>query len=473
MKKIIIFLIAIISIIIPYKVMAKETTFYEGAHLSEIFLKRVTNQKTYYQTGIMYREVGTRRIAYCIEPFIVFHDTEKYTDTENPPNLTKEQIERISLIAHYGYNYNGNYNVSWYASTQILIWRTVDPQAEFYHTDTLNGNRTNKYDYQIDSIEKNIKNYQTNPSFTNNNYNIVYGQNLSLTDTNNVLSHYTTDNENVTIKNNNLTVENLSVGEHTITLTREEKDFNDPVLFYTSNNSQDFVTIGDLSPKKVELKITVQETNTKINKLDSDTKDKESSINAKLEGSQYKIYDDKMNELFIIEIDDNHTANIKNLNYGKYYLKECKAGIGYTVDDTIYEFELTKDNPNIELNLYNKIIKANVKINKSYLNDEKLEPEKYIAFNIYNENKELVKTVVTDEFGKIELNLPYGIYTIEQVSTTPGYTIIEPFNIIINNDTELTFNLINYKIEVPDTRAYTPSIIIKLLRVIFQILKYV
>ena len=37
----------------------------------------------------------------------------------------------------------------------------------------------------------------------------------------------------------------------------------------------------------------------------------------------------------------NNTATIENLNYGKYYLKEEKAGVGYNLDTNTYEIILS------------------------------------------------------------------------------------------------------------------------------------
>ena len=45
--------------------------------------------------------------------------------------------ERISLLAYYGYGYEGHSDQKWYAITQVMIWRTTNPESDIYFTDTL------------------------------------------------------------------------------------------------------------------------------------------------------------------------------------------------------------------------------------------------------------------------------------------------------------------------------------------------
>ena len=99
MKKQILLLIGILSLIIPYSVKATNSKFYEGEYISRTWYNRVTENKTkYYQQARIYREQGTNNPAYCLEPFVGLNDSKEYHSTVNPDNLTKEQIKRISLI---------------------------------------------------------------------------------------------------------------------------------------------------------------------------------------------------------------------------------------------------------------------------------------------------------------------------------------------------------------------------------------
>ena len=112
-------------------------------------------------------------------------------------------------------------------------------------------------------------------------------------------------------------------------------------------------------------------------------------------------------------------------------------------------------------------------INKKYLIDETLHPEENIESGIYDKDKNLVTKIITSEEGIAEITLPYGNYTIVQLTTTEGYDTIEPFNIIVENETELTYNLVNRKIKVPNTSSKELPFILKLINIILLAFVYV
>ncbi len=467
MKKLIIFLITTISIILPTTVNAETAQFYENEYLSGIYISRTTGNGTvYYQTARMYRQKETGNYAYCYEPFSFFEESGQYKNVVQPSNLTEEQKERIALIIHFGYKYKNQDNVKWYAISQVMIWQTAYPSGDYYFTDTLNGNRINIYQSEIEKIEKAIKDYKTTPSFSNKTYNIVKGESLELTDSNNILNKYTVSNKNATIKDNKLILNNLSAGEHEIEIKREDIAHNSKVTFYESKTSQGLVTLGNVEPKTVKIKVIVKETKVNINKLDNDTKTNQNSGEASLSGAKYQIMDKDRKELQIVEIDENQKATIENLPYGKYYIREIEAGIGYTLDNNIYEFEITSNNPEINLTMYNQVIKGKVTINKTYLLDDNLLKEENIEFNIYDKDSNLIATKKTNKEGTIEIYLPYGKYTIKQINTTEGYDIVEPFSIIIDSTNDLTYNLVNQKIQVPNTKSQSFPLIIKIINII-------
>ncbi len=473
MKKIIFFLAGAISIILPFTVKAESAQFYEGEYINNIWMNRVDKGTTYYQKARTYRQKGTEKYAYCIEPFTTFKESSQYTSTIQPNNLTKEQRERIALIVHFGYNYKSHTDMKWYAISQMMIWKTVAPSNDFYFTDSLNGKRINIYQDEMNYIEILMKEYKTEPSFSNETYNIVAGEELSIWDANGVINNYTTKNENATIEKNKLILKNLPIGEHEIIVTRKEVAHRTPLVFYQANNTQNLVTLGDIEEKNVKIKVNVKETEININKLDKDTKTTTTNGEAILSGAKYQILDKDKKELQIVDIDETNHQVIKNLPYGKYYIKEIKAGTGYTLDNKIYEFEITKDNPRITLNLYNEVIKTKLIINKKYLMDETLQPEENIEFGIYDKYENLIIKIATNKEGIAETTLPYGNYTIIQLTTTEGYDTIEPFNIIVENETELTYNLTNHKIKVPNTSSKELPFILKLIKIILLTFAYV
>ena len=473
MKKIFIFTIGLIISLAPFKTNALETRFHAAEYITNTYIDRLTPNKKliYYQHSQMIRENGTNRLAYCIDPFKAFNNASQYTPDKNL-NLTKEQIERISLLSYYGYNYQSHQEEKWYSITQLLIWQTVEPKGRYYFTDRLNGDEIFIYQKEMNELNDLVTKSKIKPSL-NNNYNIVYGENLIINDNNNVLNSYIVTSNNAYIKDNKLYTNNLSTGNHTITIKKKDNHYNYPLLFYKTSVNQNLVTVGNLKNENINININVQETKIKINKLDKDTNNKNSSGEGILQGAKYQLYNQENKLIKTIEINNNKEALENNIPYGTYYLKEIEPGKGYTLDKNIYTITLNKDNPNITLDLKNEIIKAKVKINKTYDQDSITKPEPNIKFAIYDINNKLVKILTTDNNGSIETYLPYGTYTIKQLNTTEGYKFIEPFTINIKNEKDLTYNLTNYKIEVPNTYIPKYKNILKLIYIIIYIIIYV
>ena len=456
MKKFIFFLITIISIFL-YKninVYASTANFYEGDYIDGIYMnKRAQGSNTiYYQKARFFRQTGTNKTAYCIEPFNFFNENSTYTSTINPANLSAYQKNRISMIAHFGYGYYNHTSDKWYAITQFMIWQTADPSGDFYFTDSLNGTRIERFTSEINEINNLINNYNTIPSIASKEYTLVEGENLNIEDTNHVLNNYTSNNINFKIENNKLISKNLKEGNYKINLTRQSKIHNTPVIFYQSSNSQNLVETGDIDNKNYYLNVNIIKTSIDITKIDSDNKNTTPSGDGELKGALYTLYNSNMEEMSTIEIDNDCKGLIENISFGKYYLKETKAGTGYTIDKQIYEINISKENPNINLTLENKIIKAKIVINKSYESNPNIK-EANVKFNIYNSKKELVHTLTTDNNGYAEIYLPYGIYTVKQQNSKDGYYKVEDFKIDIKKEDTQIYNLTDYKIKVPNTRA--------------------
>lgn len=407
------------------------------------------NATTYYQKARFFRETATNKIAYCIEPFSFFQDNSQYESTLNPDNLTKKQLERISALAHFGYGYKNHQEEKWYAITQLLIWQTADESGDYYFTDSLNGNKIFPFNNEINEINNLINNYYLKPSFDNKEFILVEGSNFKAADLNKIISNYQTTNNIVEIENNHLKATNIKQGNHYIELIRNDSYYNKPIIFYQSKTSQNLIDTGDLEPIKSSLKLNVIRTTLDIIKIDATTKSVTPRGEATLDGAIFEIYNQNMIKLTEVEI-KNNIATINNLAFGKYYLKEKAPGKGYTLNNNLYEFSITKENNLIELIIENNVIEKNFTINKEYGDSITLKKEANISFNIYNNKNEFIKTITTDQYGIATITLPYGHYKIEQINSTEGYNKIEPFEIFINEE-DITKNLIDYKIPVPNT----------------------
>lgn len=472
MKKIIFFLILIISVItIPTITHAQTYRFYEAEYIDGIWINKYNpnTRQTFFQTARFFRQIGTNDFAYCIETFNMFNESGEYITTNTPPTLTKEQKNRISQIAHFGYGYKNHTDVKWYAITQFMIWQTANPEGDYYFTDALNGNRITRFTNEINEINNLIKNYNTLPYISNKTYTLVEGQEYIANDPNNVLKYYKSNNKNITInQNNTLEIKNLKEGNYTFTMERNSNIYNKPVIFFQSNTSQDLVETGNIDKKSIKINVEVISTSIKINKIDSKTKDFKPTGEGILDGAIYELYTENNAKVTELEINNNQ-AEIKNLDFGTYYIKEKQAGIGYNIDNKTYKITIDKKSPKQELTLENSIIEAKLIIKKQYNFNNELQPEKNIKFNIYNKKKELIDTIKTNNAGIAEIILPYGEYIIEQINTTEGYTKVENKTINVANEKNILLNLENYKIKVPNTNTeYT--IFDKILSFIINIL---
>lgn len=450
-------------------VHAETTSFFEAEYIRGIYESKYmySNNTIYYQTARFFRKSDTHMFAYCIEPFTFFNEGSTYESTITPNNLTNEQKDRISKIAHFGFYYKNHTDDYWYAVTQMMIWQVADTtNGETYFTDRLNGNRVNIYQDEMNEINNLVNNYNTLPDTNNKTYIFKEGEEIKLSG-GNIISNYKSNDERVKIEGNNIVIEDLKEGDYSFTLERNDLNFNRPTIFYQSNNSQNIMESGDIEPIKSTFNIKVIKTEINIDKIDSDTKSIIPSGDASLDGAIYTLYDSNMNEIKDLTI-ENNTANIKDLDLGTYYIKEKTPGTGYNLDEEIHEIVLDENNTKKDLVLENKVIKKNITIKKLYGDSNNLSSEKNIDFEIYNSKNELIKTISTDENGEVTITLPYGEYKLVQLNTTNGYQKLEPFIIKVTNNEDETIELKDYRIPVPNTHTnnYLLLFVIRLLLLI-------
>ena len=455
MKKILLFLMTIISLFgISIKTVNAKTTFYEAEKIDNIWTKSVKGSTAHFQKARFYRRTSDNKPAYCIEPFTFFKPEESYVEYLNPDNISKETWERITLIAHFGYGYANHQDNKWYAITQLMIWKEAAPDAQFYFTDKLNGNKIDIFIDEQQEIYKQVNQYQTKPNI-DTEINIVENQYIEVYDTNNVLNNYQISNkiENIKIENNKLVITGLTKGIYNLTLTKNSVMDSELSVYYYNHISQDLMTAGNIESNCINIKINVEKTEINITKTDNITKTTIPSGEAKLEGTIFGLFDLNNNLIKKLIINKDGTTQVKNIPYGNYIIKELQAGTGYTLNQNKYEINLNKDNTEVNLKLENKVIEKKLIIHKEYSNTINSYPEANITFLIYNKANQLINKITTDTNGNAKINLPFGTYKIIQENTTDGYNKVDPFTVTINesNENELSYNLTDYKIKVPNT----------------------
>ena len=225
MKKILLFLtLGFIYLISSTTVVNASTdSFYEAEYIDNTYMVRY-DKKTgtkYYQKARTYRRTSDGKLAYCLQPFTKFNPSDNtYETVSSLPDISNETLERIRDIVGFGYGYSGhNDDLKWYAATQIMIWQTVEPDSEFYFTDTLNGNRIEKYEKEMRIINNLIDSSYVLPSFNNQTFYGIVGKPLTFEDTNNIISRFGKP-EDITVKDNKI-VEFLDYKEKLQNLFKE------------------------------------------------------------------------------------------------------------------------------------------------------------------------------------------------------------------------------------------------------------
>lgn len=448
-KKLYIFLI-LFSLLIMIPVKAEEKTFYEAEYIDGIYMNKYqySTHTIFYQKARFFRKTGTDEFAYCIEPFRFFDENSIYESTASPNNLTKEQIDHIVKIAHFGFGYIGHTDPKWYAITQMMIWQEADQTGEYYFTDSLNGNRIDPYSKEMREIHSLIDNYSILPSFSNQSFDIVSGHSLTLKDENHILNQFTTTDG--VIQNNQYEIKGLKAGNYTFSFIRKDTIYNKPFLFFQSLNSQNLLEAGDIPDVEIRVNVSVIDTYLELNKIDSDTKSTTPSGEASLDGAIYSLYDEKNHKIQDLIIKDNQ-ALVKNLDFGNYFVKEEKAGIGYTLDNKKYSFTISKEKPKVSLVLENQVIKKDIILEKLFGEENSLKGETGVSFYIKNKKGTILSTVTTNQEGIIHFSLPYGTYQLIQVNSTDGYQKIDPITVTVLDSLEEKMQCIDWKISVPDT----------------------
>ena len=417
-----------------------------------------------YQQASFIRRSEDNKFVYCLQPYVNIDNNLPYyqiarSDYATYLNMTQEQWDRISLLAYYGYQYNENgYDHSknkWYAITQVLIWRTAEPTSRIVFTDTLNGNDlSDKFASEIAEMESLVANHYKRPSF-NTDIKVPIGKSQDLVDQNGVLSNFkvvSVENGTATINGNTLTITPTSVGQVKVKLAKNATKYSTNPIVYFSNHSQNVMRVGNYDPVPANVEITSVGGRLKIYKVDSDTKESNAQGNASLKGAVYGIYNlnnEKVGEIITDEYGYGISDYLPDL--GDFTVKEITPSKGYTLDKNKYTFTVDKDNLLAELEVYEKVIEADVKLFKTFANGSTgiLKGEPNITFEIYLNNctqRNLLKSttgntcmvgkITTDKKGFAEIKLPYGSYTFKQVTSTPNYEKVKDFEVIIDENSE-------------------------------------
>lgn len=173
-----------------------------------------------------------------------------------------------------------------------------------------------------------------------------------------------------------------------------------------------------------------------------------------LQGAEFSLYkedDTKFeNPVATATSDENGHIEFKNIEYGKYTIKETKAPEGYVLSSKVLTAAITENGSTVKANpesISNRRIRGSVEIKKL---DQDKKPLKGAEFTLYNvEGKELETSVSGEDGIVLFKNLLYGEYIIEETKVPEGYLISEGrIKIFVDKDGEVyTYEVLNNRIK--------------------------
>lgn len=433
MKKILFFIILLFMSISKVSAYDLLETFYYDTKLPNMYVTKIKDGKL-KNTATFLLHKSNSDFVYCIDPFTseINGTYEGYIGYNPIFGLSKEQINRMNLLAHYGYGYNNHTDLKWYGITQYLIWETLNLD-DIYYTDKYYGDRIVQYVDEINELNNLVDNHFILPSFSNTNNTFSINEEYVLIDTNNVLEEYDieySDNINIRKEGNKLFISSNNIGNYTIDLVKKSKITNDYIL-YSNNSSQNMFTPGKYDDVYTSFNVNFVSGSIEINKQDRETITSQGQ--AIFEGAIYGLYKDD-NLIDKIQLDKNGYGKFDNLELGNYYIKEISPSIGYLLDDTKYNVDLNINSINQSIVVYEDVIKNKYKIIKKYGNDmtNNYYLESDVSFELYDNKNNLINTYITDDSGEINLVLPYGKYILKQITGKDGFNISSPIEIDVD-----------------------------------------
>ncbi|OUC00690.1 adhesin [Bacillus thuringiensis serovar medellin] len=125
-------------------------------------------------------------------------------------------------------------------------------------------------------------------------------------------------------------------------------------------------------------------------------------------------------------------AQVKDLQYGKYYFVETKGVEGYLLNQTKYPFEIKEQGKTLTFTVENKEVKGNLQLLKvdGENPDKKLEGA---VFVLQDSKGKKISEYKSDKNGLIEVkDLPFGAYSFVEKQAPTGYVLTKesiPFSI--------------------------------------------
>ena len=193
---------------------------------------------------------------------------------------------------------------------------------------------------------------------------------------------------------------------------------------YVLNETTQTVVLEAEQIKTVTFTNELKKGQIKVIKVDQDNNE------VKLKGVEFKVYDEDKNLVDTLITDENGEATSKRLRIDKKYtVQESKTLENYVLNEIPQTVTLTQDQIT-NLTFENELIKGYIRVIKVSKEDNKYNGDvkgsrlENAKFEVYDENNNLVDTLLTDKNGEATTKeLLKGKYTLKEVES-PDYYIL-------------------------------------------------
>ncbi|AJI04181.1 hypothetical protein AQ16_1601 [Bacillus cereus G9241] len=181
--------------------------------------------------------------------------------------------------------------------------------------------------------------------------------------------------------------------------------------------------------------------NLQIKKVD------ENDENIVLKDAKFDVIDKENNVVATVTTNEKGIAEVKDLPFGDYFVKEISAPEGYIKVDT--PVKVTIDNTNvmkIVMKNTKKVENGQFKLLKKDSESGQLLPG--AKFDVIDKDGKVVETIVTDDKGEaLSKQLPVGSYTLKEVEAPKGYELSSSsVSVDVEVNKVVTVDVVNKKI---------------------------
>jgi uncharacterized surface anchored protein len=318
-----------------------------------------------------------------------------------------EEIERrgakVLKVAQILYEY-GLTGKEVYEQPQVSVQKNGESKTEI-----INGVEYYVQNYKV-TANKNLKSYNISIE------NFVSGTKI-LDSNNNEISNMASNYFKIAIPTKNI---NEEINGKIYIKNAQIETY--PIYYCKSymENSQSYVTYTsscETAETSINMSVNPNNSNLIITKVDSETK-------LPMENVIFRISNEKNEIIGEYTTNEKGVIELKNIKQGVINIKEISTVEGYILNENEVQLELNWGETK-KITLENEKKKGSLKIVKVDKDDNEIKLDG-VEFELYNENDELIQTLVTDQNGEIEVNdLEIGNYKLKETKTKENYVLDE------------------------------------------------